>query len=44
MPRKQTRLAAIVSARLITPAGAAGALFLPRLPGAAALAAAPMGQ
>ncbi|MFG3008635.1 hypothetical protein [Streptomyces calvus] len=44
MPRKQTRLAAIVSAGPITLAGAAGALFLSRLPGAAAAAAAPMGQ
>jgi hypothetical protein len=37
------RLAAIVSAGLITLTGAAGALSRPRLPGAAA-AAAPMGQ
>jgi hypothetical protein len=38
------RLAAIVSAGLITLAGAAGALFRPRPPGTAAAAAAPMGQ
>lgn len=37
-------LAAVVSAGLITLAGATGALFLPRLPDATAAAAAPMGQ